>query len=164
MIRPGDFWTKLPEECPPPSSACVDPTRDYPRVHQSSLRPLPAVLCFSKLDWVRTECQPEGPGMRLGRHCPSSPVTAAGTSPSLAVPAHGLSGLRSQSPATGPPGTRLGRDRGCAKASKAPETGRDKEGRLSVSSNPVTLYSTQPTASFSRRSEISQNALLSHSV
>lgn len=141
LIRPGDFWTNLPEEYSPLISAYVDPTRDYPGVHQSSLRSLPAVLGISKLNLVLTEsARPRAQGMRLGRHCPSSPVTAAGTSPSLAVPAHGLSGLCSQSSATGPPGTRLGRDGGCAKASKAPATGRDKEGSFSVSSNSATLY------------------------
>lgn len=151
LIRPGNFWTNLPEECPLPTSAYVDLTTDYSMVHQSSLRSLPAVSGFSKLDLVRTEsARPRAQGMRPGRHCPSSPMTAAGTSPSLAVPAHGLSGLCSQSPATGPPGTRLGRDGGCAKASKAPATGRDKEGSLSVSSNSVAFHSAQPTASFSR--------------
>lgn len=36
------------------------------------------------------------------------------------MPARGPAGLGSQSPATGPPGTRLGRDGGCAKAAEVP--------------------------------------------
>lgn len=38
--------------------------------------------------------------------------------PALAAPARGHAGLGSQSPATGPPGTRLGRAQGWAKAAK----------------------------------------------
>lgn len=51
---------------------------------------------------------------------PCGRAKAAGASSSLAVPARGPSGLGSQSPATGPPGTRLGRDGGCAKAAEVP--------------------------------------------
>lgn len=57
---------------------------------------------------------------RLGGRCPNGRATAASASLSLTAPARGPAGLGSQSPATGPPGTRLGRDRGCAKAAEVP--------------------------------------------
>lgn len=57
---------------------------------------------------------------RLGGRCPNGRATAASASLSHTAPARGPAGLGSQSPATSPPGTRLGRDRGCAKAAEVP--------------------------------------------
>lgn len=67
----------------------------------------------------------QGPGPRaqegrLGGRCPRGRAKAASASSSLAAPARGPAGLGSQSPAIGLPGTRLGRDGGCAKAAEVP--------------------------------------------
>lgn len=105
------------------------PPASFPRLQQSgaemgaaagsafSKGPLPkAPRSWTRLrpESARAEAQ-EG---RLGGRSPSGRATAASDSPSLAAPARGPAGLRSQSPATGPPGTRLGRDGGCAKAAE----------------------------------------------
>uniref|UniRef100_A0A8C6EVW8 Achaete-scute family bHLH transcription factor 1 n=1 Tax=Marmota marmota marmota TaxID=9994 RepID=A0A8C6EVW8_MARMA len=122
--------------------------------------PLHQIICL--VCFAQSTVSPEaGPGSgqrvprpraqegRLGRRCPSRRVTAAGASPTLVAPAHGSTGLSSQSPATGPPGT-LKRQR-----SSSPELMRCKR-RLNFSGFGYSLPQQQPAA-VARRNERERN-------
>ena len=104
------------------------------------LRPRSLQRCVPRSPEAGPGSGQRGPGPRaqkgrLGGRRPSGRASAASVSSPLAAPARGPAGLGSQSPATGPPGTRLGRDGGCAKAPEVPVAAPDN--RRSCSPNPV---------------------------
>ena len=104
------------------------------------LRPRSLQRCVPRSPEAGPGSGQRGPGPRaqkgrLGGRRPSGRAAAASVSSPLAAPARGPAGLGSQSPATGPPGTRLGRDGGCAKAAEVPTAAPDN--RRSCSPNPV---------------------------
>lgn len=109
----------------------------------SSLSAEPRPKASQSWTWLRPEsARAEAQEGRLGGRCPSGQATAASASPSLAAPARGPAGLRSQSPATGPPGTRLGRDGSCAKAAEVPAaapTNQKSSSGPSTSTTPVSF-------------------------
>lgn len=136
--RPETRPTPLPL---PPPERCRDGTGGWVRILCRAPSPGSPKLDPAIPESARTKAQ-EG---RLGGRCPSGRASAASASPSLAAPARGPAGLRSQSPATGPPGTRLGRDGGCAKAAEVPAAARNNQRSSSGPSTSTPISFLRPT-------------------